>query len=73
MGYQVTIRYGKQYQRYHTLLLDAEDLGTALRQAADALPPEINAEADLAELRRSIDPDQRGAMDPVPSGPEMER
>jgi hypothetical protein len=62
MRYQVTVRHGAQRQRYHTYEVDAHDAATALRLAAERLPPEISAEADLVELRVAVDPDSRGYL-----------
>jgi len=59
MPYQITVRYGGRRQRYHTLVVDAEDAVEALRAAADAIPEEIVADVDLVELRAAVDPDQR--------------
>lgn len=59
MTFQVTVRYGSQYQRHHTYRVDAPDLVGALRAAADALPDEIAAEADLVEIRPAPRPEER--------------
>jgi len=59
MSFQITVRYGARYQRYHTYVVDADDAREGLRAAADAMPDEIVAEADLVELRVSVDPDER--------------
>lgn len=59
MDYQVTVRYGAPYQRYHTYAVEEENLRAALRSAADALPDEIAEEADLVEIRPAPDPDGR--------------
>ena len=59
MHYQITVRYGGRYQRYHTLVVEAADVAEALRGAADEMPAEIAAEADLVELRVAVDPEQR--------------
>jgi hypothetical protein len=56
--YQITVRYGRRYQRYHTFTVDAPDVSQALRQAADQVPAEILPEADLVELRPAVDPDR---------------
>jgi hypothetical protein len=56
--YQITVRYGRRYQRYHTFTVDAQDVVDALRLAADHVPPEILPEADLVELRPAVDPDR---------------
>ena len=57
--YQITVRYGRRYQRYHTLEIDASDVAQALRRAADALPDEILPDADLVELRIAVGPESR--------------
>jgi hypothetical protein len=62
MDFQVTVRYGKRYQRYHTYQVSAEDAREALEAAARALPPEVAAEADLVEMRVAVDPDDRKFM-----------
>lgn len=61
--YQVTVRYGRRFQRYHTFKVEAGDAADALRQAADGVPDEVRAEADLVELREAVDPDARGYLD----------
>ena len=59
MNYQVTLRYGGRFQRYHTLSVSADDAADALRLAADEIPTEIAPAVDLVELRVSVDPEQR--------------
>jgi hypothetical protein len=59
MRYQVTVRYGTRYQRYHTLVVDAPDAREALRLAAAEIPGDIAADTDLVELRIAPDPDAR--------------
>ncbi len=59
MTFQITVRYGTRYQRYHTYVVEGGDAREALRAAADAMPDEIAPEADLVELRVSVDPDER--------------
>jgi len=58
MNYQVTIRYGKRIQRYHTITVEAGDAVAALRSAADKIPTEIVAEVDIVELREAPDFDK---------------
>lgn len=65
--YQITVRYGRRYQRYHTLEVEGEDVAQALREAADALPQEILPEADLVELRIAVGPDTRPGSSTGPS------
>jgi hypothetical protein len=62
MVFQVTVRYGERYQRYHTYEVSAADAREALEAAARAMPPEIAAEADLVEMRVAVDPDARKFM-----------
>jgi len=59
MNYQVTLRYGGRFQRYHTLSVSADDAADALRLAADEIPTEIASAVDLVELRVAVDPEQR--------------
>ncbi len=59
MTFQITVRYGGRYQRYHTFTVDAADARQALEEAARAIPDEVAAEADLVELRVAVDPDKR--------------
>ena len=63
MRFQVTVRYGGRSQRYHTYEVDAEDAGQALAAASTAMPAEIAPEADLVELRISVDPERRAYVD----------
>ena len=58
MNYQVTIRYGRKIQRYHSLTVEAADAVAALRWAADKIPAEITDEVDLVELREAPDFDK---------------
>jgi hypothetical protein len=62
--YQVTIRYGERFQRYHTLSVECADVAEAMRSAADTVPPEILPLADLVELRVAPDPEARGPVTP---------
>ena len=59
MNYQVTLRYGGRFQRYHTLSVSAAHAADALRQVADEIPAEIASDVDLVELRVAVDPEQR--------------
>jgi hypothetical protein len=58
MDYQITIRYGRKIQRYHSLTLEAPDAAGALRAAADGIPTEILEEVDIVELREAPDFDK---------------
>lgn len=62
MTFQVTVRHGRRY-RYHTYPVEADDARDALRAAADAMPDEVAAEADLVELRPAPEPDERRYVD----------
>lgn len=62
MEFQITVRYGGRYQRYHTFQVTAADAREALEAAARDMPAEIAAEADLVEMRVAVDPDDRKYM-----------
>lgn len=62
MNYRVTIRYGQDRQRHHTLDVEASDLAHALRIAAERIPSEIVETADLAEVRPAPDPEERSYL-----------
>ena len=69
MNYQITVRFGGRYQRYHTFNVTAKDGPDAMRRAADEIPEEIASDVDLVELRVAVDPEQRtylGEDDPSP-------
>jgi hypothetical protein len=59
MDYQITVRFGGSRQRYHTFVVDADDARAALRVAAERIPAEVAADADLVELREAVDPERR--------------
>jgi len=59
MDFQITVRYGGRYQRYHTYQVSAASAPEALEAAARAMPPEVAAEADLVEMRVAVDPEDR--------------
>ena len=63
MKYQVTVRHGAERQRYHAYVVEADDAGAALRVAAEHMPAEISAEADLVELRIAVDPEARSYVE----------
>ncbi len=63
MNFQVTVRFGSRYQRYHTFVVEAANARDALAAAANQMPEEIAAEADLVEVRVAIDPDDRPYAD----------
>ena len=56
MNFQITARYGRENQRYHTFEVTAETAVEALRIAADRIPEEIAAIVDLVELRSTRRP-----------------
>ena len=58
-SYRVTIRYGAPRARYEVLDLEAADLPAALVAAAERLSGEVAATAELAEVRRQTEPDER--------------
>jgi hypothetical protein len=62
MNFQITVRYGGRYQRYHTYAVEAADARMALELAASAMPDEIAPQADLVELRVAVDPEQRSYL-----------
>lgn len=59
MKFQITVRYGGRYQRYHTFVVEGRDAREAMELAAREMPDEIVATADLVELRVAVDPDDR--------------
>jgi len=63
MTFQITVRYGGRYQRYHTFQVDAPDAKGALEAAARKMPDEVVAEADLVEVRVAVDPDERSFIE----------
>ena len=62
MDFQITVRYGGRYQRYHPYQVTAADARAALEAAARDMPAEIAPEADLVEMRVAVDPDDRKFM-----------
>jgi len=62
MIFQVTVRHGSPRPRYHTLAVEAPDAVAALRAAADAIPAEVAASADLVEVREAVNPDARSYL-----------
>lgn len=57
--YRVTIRFGAPKQQYHMEDLQANSLREALRQAAEQFPAAALDSADLAEIRRQVEPEAR--------------
>lgn len=56
--YRLTIKIGKPGRMYEVQDIDAPDLLTALRMAAEMFPEDATA-AELLELRRMADPERR--------------
>jgi hypothetical protein len=59
MHYRITVRYGGRRQRYHTYDVEADDIRGALGAASTGMPDEVAAQADLVELRITVDPAER--------------
>lgn len=57
--YRVTIRFGSPRQQYHVEDITANSLREALRMAAERFPSAAEDTADLAEVRRQVEPDER--------------
>lgn len=58
--YRATIRYAAAGRhRYHLEDVDAPSLMDALRLAAERVPDDVRASADLAEVRPQVDPERR--------------
>lgn len=62
MRFQVTVRYGSRYQRYHTFEVEGADVRDALAEAARRVPEEVAVEADLVEVRVAPDPERRSYL-----------
>lgn len=58
-NYRATFRYGGERPRYDMLDIDAETLRDALIAAAERVSEEVSATAELVEIRRQADPDER--------------
>ena len=58
--YRVTVRYGQGPYRYHVEDVEAPGIARALALAAEHLPPEADAAGEVAEVRRLLDPGERG-------------
>lgn len=57
--YRVTIRFGSPRQQYHVMDLTANSLREAMRMATEDFPEAALQDADLMEIRRQIEPDER--------------
>lgn len=58
-SYRATFRYGGSRPRYEMLDVEADDLRAALTIAAERLSDEVAETAELVEIRRQADPDDR--------------
>lgn len=57
--YRVTIRFGSPRQQYHVMDLTANSLREAMRMATEEFPEAALQDADLMEIRRQMQPDER--------------
>lgn len=57
--YRVTIRFGTPRQQYHVMDLTANSLREAMRMATEDFPEAALQDADLVEIRRQTQPDER--------------
>ncbi|HEX2167031.1 MAG TPA: hypothetical protein VHG09_07290 [Longimicrobiales bacterium] len=58
--YRVTIRFGSPRQQYHVMDLSANSLREAMRMATEDFPEAALSDADLMEIRRQTQPEERG-------------
>ncbi|MGK7313397.1 MAG: hypothetical protein ACN0LA_14275 [Candidatus Longimicrobiales bacterium M2_2A_002] len=58
-SYRATFRYGGSRPQYEMLDIEAEDLRAALEAAAERVADEVAETAELVEIRRQTDPDER--------------
>jgi hypothetical protein len=57
--YRLTIRFGAPKQQYHMEDVHANSLREAMRLAVERFPEAALHSADLAEIRRQIEPEER--------------
>jgi hypothetical protein len=57
--FRVTIRFGAPKQQYHMQDLSANSLREAMRMAFEEYPETAMQDADLVEIRRQRDPEER--------------
>lgn len=57
--FRVTIRFGAPRQQYHVMDLTANSLREAMRIAGEQYPETAAEAADLVEIRRQVDPEER--------------
>lgn len=60
--FSVTVRHGREGYRYHTSEVEAADLAAALRAAAEELPHDVRDTADLVEIRRAPEAEERSYL-----------
>jgi hypothetical protein len=65
-SYRATFRYGGQRPRYAMIDVEADDLRSALRAAADRVADDVAATAELVEVRLQADPDAREYVEEEP-------
>lgn len=58
-SYRVTFLYGDSRARYEVVDIEAGDLRAAMRAAADRMPEEVAATAELVEIRLRTEPGSR--------------
>ena len=58
-SYRATFRYGGSRPQYEMLDIEAEDLRAALEAAAERVAEEVAETAELVEIRRQTEPDER--------------
>lgn len=58
-SYRATFRYGGTRPQYEMLDIEADDLRAALTVAAERVSDEVVETAELVEIRRQADPDER--------------
>ncbi|GEM_PF-496425 len=58
-GFRVVVRYGGARHRYEVMDVEAASLSAALRDVLGRLTPELDATADLVEIRRQATPEDR--------------
>ena len=60
--YRATIRFGEPRQKYHVIDISANSLREAMRIAAEQYPDAAADGADLVEIRRQRDPEERDVV-----------
>ena len=58
-SYRATFRYGGTRPQYEMLDIEADDLRAALTAAAEQVSEAVAETAELVEIRRQTDPDDR--------------